>query len=115
MTSKCPTCGQALPMTANGDGAALLTLLREGVPHREVYRGTNGRWYMTHGGGEWSAAAVQALVRSGYISPRYSNLPDEVFHVGKTIDVEATLSERKKYSRGKDAPHRLHWRRTHCQ
>ena len=74
----------------------LLKLLTNGQPHREVYRGDRTqRWFVTYGGGEADPEAVFYLVRMGKIHPVYNNT-DDAFHVGPTLDLEKTMSERKR-------------------
>ena len=83
----------------------LLELLTNGHPHRQVYIAANGSgWYVTHQRGAVSTNAVRELIDDGYIQSCYSNCPAESYHVGKTLDVEATIEERKRHRRGKDAP-----------
>ncbi len=81
---------------------ALLALLRDGNPHREVYRARDGGWFVTYGGGEVAADAVQELVRAGLVHSVYSNCPADSYHVGKTLDVERTREARRIH--GKKAP-----------
>ncbi len=75
--------------------AQLLDLLRTGIPHREVYVGRDGCWYVTHGGGPTTAEAVQFLRRQQEIFSVYNTCPEDCFHVGKTIDMTTTLAARK--------------------
>lgn len=82
----------------------LYKLLRDGQPHREVYRGQSGRWFVTYGGGEVACSAVEELVERELIHSVYSNCPRDGYHVGKTLDVGATNEERKKHRRRADAP-----------
>ena len=100
----CPTCGQPIPSRQHLNVDALLDILQNGVPHREVYTAQDGGWYVTYGGGRTTAAAVMALVRSGAIVSVYDNYPGGAYHVGKTLDMTATTEERKKHRRCKDAP-----------
>lgn len=86
------------------EATKLLALLRDGRPHREVYHGRDGGWFVTYGGGEVDADAVRELVAAGLVSSVYSGCPNDSYHIGKTIDVDATTEERKKHRRGKDAP-----------
>lgn len=102
--AKCPTCGQVIAQVPMDETLRLLDLLTLGEPHREVYKGTDGNWYVTYGGGIFSEAAVFKLVRSGKIHSCYSDCPDEAYHVGRTIDVGATKSERRKHKKKRDAP-----------
>ena len=89
----CPACGQ--PMDLAREAGRLLVLLTTGVPHREVYRAADGSgWYVTYGGGRFSWAAVDRLIRDGHIHSRYSDCPEEMYHVGKTLDCSATLEGR---------------------
>lgn len=83
----------------------MLELLRNGQPHREVYRGADGSgWYVTYGGGQFSQQAVESLVAAGLVASVYSDCPSEVYHVGRALDCARTAAERKKHRRGKDAP-----------
>lgn len=101
----CPTCGQMTPKRRKLLGREeIYELLRDGQPHREVYRGQDGGWWVTYGGGKADPHAVAYLVEQKYVASVYSSIPDEVFHIGKTLDCEATMAERKKHRRGKDAP-----------
>lgn len=106
MTDYCTACGQRLPRTWPEEEDRLRALLRGGHPHREVYRAGDGsgRWFVTYGGGEFSEQSVRALVKKGVIQSVYSNCPNDCFHVGRTLDIDRTLAERKKHRRGKDAP-----------
>lgn len=83
------------------NAAALLDLLTNGTPHREVYlAGDRSGWYVTYGGGEVSAEAVAELVRDGKIQSVYADLPDECYHVGKTLDTVRTQAERRIHGKG---------------
>lgn len=86
------------------DAQQLLDLLTHGESHREVYRGRDGGWFVTYGGGQVDAEAVRDLVTRGLIHSVYNNIPDQVYHVGKTLDCTATTAERAKHRRKKDAP-----------
>lgn len=98
----CPTCGQLIKSAS--DAEQLLDLLTRGTPHRGVYRAQNGSgWYVTYGGGQWSEEAVMWLVNSGRIRSVYSNCPNDAYHVGRTLDIERTVAERKKHRHAKDA------------
>lgn len=97
--SLCPACGQVLP--ADNEARRLLHLLK-GEPHRMVYLGSDGGWYVTYGGGPFSGLAVRILVERGEIQSVYNSIPDEAYHVGRTWDCERTLAARKKL--GKAAP-----------
>lgn len=90
----CPTCGQTIkPKDIEAD--ALLDLLTNGVPHREVYMAGDGSgWFVTYGGGRVNSNAVAELVRAEKIHSVYSNCPTGAYHVGKTLDVDATTAER---------------------
>lgn len=101
--SHCPTCGQPTIERAH-DAAWLLDLLTNGRPHRGVYEGRDGGWYVTYGGGAVHPSVVQQLVRAGAIASVYNTCPDQCYHVGRTLDAPRTLSERKRYRRRKDAP-----------
>lgn len=90
---RCPTCGQ--PVETGLDAEQLYNILANGQPHRNVYRAQNGAWYVTHGGGKTTAGAVQWLVDGGRIHSVYNDLPNEVYHVGKTINTAATLAYRE--------------------
>ena len=65
---------------------------------RELYRGQNGRWYLTHGGGPFSENVVEALQKLPGIVPRYKadgRLQYDCFAYGKTIDLDETLRRRR--------------------
>lgn len=96
----CPSCGQVLP--GDNEARRLLHLLTTATPHREVYRGRDGGWYLTYGGGPFSEIAVRLLLERKQIQQVYSSLPDDAFHVGRTWDCERTMAARKKL--GKSAP-----------
>lgn len=94
----CPTCGQMVASPRNADW--LLGVLTNETPHREVYRGQNGGWWLTRGHGEVPAEAVRELVRRGAIVSVYSNCPDDAYHVGRTLDVDRTMEARKRLGKG---------------
>lgn len=76
-----------------------LTLAR---PHREVYIARDLRgWRITHERGQVSTTAIMDLVYARLIRSVYSNCPCYAYHVGQTIDVEATKKVRLK---GNSAP-----------
>lgn len=100
----CQTCGQPITATTR-DAAWLLDLLTNGEPHREVYLGADGSWYVTYGGGgPVEASIIQGLVKQGLISPVYNRLPPQSYHIGRTLHIERTMAERQKHRRSKDAP-----------
>ena len=99
--TQCTKCGQLIPSIR--DAEWLLDILTNGTPHREVYHGRDGGWFVTCGGGEVSTHAVEELVRRGLIASVYNDCPKEAYHVGRTWDVKRTLEARKKL--GKGAPH----------
>jgi hypothetical protein len=101
--SLCPTCGQMLPKQKVLNAEELLNILTIGSPHREVYRGESGEWWVTYGGGQASYEAVSELLQRNLIHSVYSDCPNDAFHIGKTLDVQATIAERKKHRRAKDA------------
>lgn len=103
MTALCPTCGQPIDQSSN-EAQRLLVILSDGR-RRQVYRGRDGSgWYVTCGGGRFSESAVKTLIDAGHIHSCYSDCPNDAYHVGKTLDCKATIEERKKHRRGKDAP-----------
>lgn len=101
MSDRCPTCGH---ITLVSEAEKLLHLLQNGEPHREVYRARDGGWFVSYGGGQVSTAAVDALVSRGLIVSVYNNCPHDAYHVGKTLDVAATVAERRKHKHWRDAP-----------
>lgn len=102
--NRCPTCGGPVkPLRHLVESDELYDLLMNGTPHREVYHGQAGGWWLTYGGGEVSPHAVRDLLGRGIIQSVYSDCPNEAYHVGKTLDIQATLEERKKHRRAKDA------------
>lgn len=85
------------------EASSLLLMLKNTQPHRELYRERNGRrFWLTYGGGPFSDRTVMELVDAGEIVPVYSTCPTEAFHVGLTIDINATIEARKKF--GQNAP-----------
>lgn len=87
----CPNCGQ--PMLGNQIDR-LRDLLRSGQRHRHVYMAQSGGWYVNHGGGPVPFEAVQALLQQGEIARVYDDCA-EAYHIGKTINMAATLEYRK--------------------
>lgn len=83
----------------------LFEILKTEPPHREVYVAgdRSGRWFITYGGGEVSYRTVKELVDGGHIRSVYNNCPDDSYHIGRTLDVQRTVEERKRHRRGKDA------------
>jgi hypothetical protein len=77
------------------DADALLAVLKTCLPHREVYRAQNGEWFVTYGGNQTTYDAVKQLLERGEIASVYSNCPDQAYHVGRTIDMGATMIARK--------------------
>jgi hypothetical protein len=78
------------------DAKAVLDLLRHGEPHRELYRGQDGGWYITYSGGKVPDAMAREIIESGEVKSVYSNAPRDAYHVGKTLDVRATERVRKE-------------------
>lgn len=98
--TRCTKCGQLI--ASAHDAEWLLDILTHGTPHRTVYHGRDGGWFVSYGGGEVSRTIVQNLVAQGLIASCYSDCPKEAYHVGRTWDVQRTLEARKKL--GKAAP-----------
>ncbi len=73
----------------------ILDLLRQPEPHRHLYRGRDGNWYVSYGGGKVSAEVAQAVIASGEVNSVYSDCPNDSYHVGRTLDVVATTAIRK--------------------
>jgi hypothetical protein len=92
-----PMWNVALKLTP--DARKLFEVLRNGRPHREVYHGRDGGWFVTYGGGAVSASAVRELVTAGLVASVYSNCPTDSYHVGRTLDVERTLAARRLWKR----------------
>lgn len=91
----CPTCDQQLPHVMDAD--RLLEVLKTETPHRELYRGRDGGWYITRGGyGRVPPEAVTELLLRKAIVSVYSDCPGDAYHVGRTIDIPATIALRKK-------------------
>lgn len=82
----------------------MLDLLTNGTPHREVYAGRDGGWWVTHGGGEVTSHAVSELVSSGAVVSVYSDCPKDAYHVGRTLDTVRTLAARMNCHRKADSP-----------
>lgn len=91
----CPTCGQQMPQIVDPD--QLCALMH--TESREVYKGRDGLWYLTKGGGPVSDWVVETLQRAGRIRDKYSDIPNECFTTGRTIDMPATLASRKSKRR----------------
>lgn len=74
----CPTCGQ---LTVRDEPSTLRALLERvggtGGELRQVYRGCDGKWYVTYGGGPFSAELVERMRRSGTLVPVYPGTPAE--------------------------------------
>lgn len=96
----CPTCKGSGVTPEIDDAERLYDILKNGVPHRSVYRSERGTWFVTHGGGQFSRGAVDRLVSSGRIQSEYSNCPTDSYHVGRTWDRERTMEARKKFGSG---------------
>ncbi len=95
----CPTCGREFSLDAN----TLWQILLNGIPHRQVYLGSDGNWYVTYLGQSTTHDAVQYLLHQGIIQPCYNDMSG-TYHIGRTIDMKATLELRKQYRRSRDAP-----------
>jgi hypothetical protein len=94
----CPTCGGPLkkPKASPIRDADWLLGVLKGYPHREVYRGHNGGWWLTRGdGAEIDPDAVRELLRRGEIVSVYSDCPNDAYHVGRTLDTKRTIEARK--------------------
>lgn len=76
------------------EASAVLHLLGE-RSGREIYRGQDGNWYLTYGGGQVDPELVRSLVESGRVRRVYVGC-DEGFHLGRTIDLEASVEHRKQ-------------------
>lgn len=97
----CSKCGQLIPN--NRDADWLLDILTNGTPHREVYHGRDGGWFVTYGGGEISFNVVRGLIDRGLIVSVYSDCPLDAYHVGRTMDIQKTMDARKKHGKGAPA------------
>lgn len=97
MTTVCPVCGGPM-LKRLLDASELLAVLQHSEPHREVYRGDRtNRWFVTYGGGETTAEAVQQLVHQGLLRKVYSDCPD-AYHVGRTLDMaRSTFDKRNEH------------------
>lgn len=73
----------------------VLALLKSD-PRRSLYKGQDRRWYITYGGGEVPLEVVRALVATKAVNSVYSDCPDDSFHVGPTLDCEATRTIRQQ-------------------
>lgn len=94
----CTKCGHLISSTRDADW--LLNILTNAEPHREVYHGQRGGWWLTHGYGEVPAESVRELVRRGAIVSVYSNCPDDAYHVGLTLDIDRTMEARNRLGKG---------------
>jgi hypothetical protein len=65
-------------------------------PRRSLYKGQDFRWYITYSGGEVPLEVVQALVATKAVNSVYSDCPNDSFHVGPTLDCEATRAVRQQ-------------------
>lgn len=97
----CKSCGQPLPNKLM-NASELLSILKTGTPHRSVYTGVKGGWFVDYGGGEVDPLAVKQLVDEKKIHPNYSDCPDLMYHIGRTWDVARTMAARRDL--GKAAP-----------
>lgn len=96
--ARCPTCGHEIAELR--DERWLLDILTNGHPHRKLYLGQNGNWYVTYGGvGPVDRGLVRRLVDRGAVQSVYSSIPNQAYHVGKTIDCERTLEARRRHGR----------------
>jgi hypothetical protein len=75
-----PMCGgHTLPRFDRSDPDALRMLLKmpakgsTGPQQRDLYKATDGRWYVTLGGGEWPERTVLALMARGEIRPVFND------------------------------------------
>jgi hypothetical protein len=75
-----PMCGgHTLPRLDRSDPNALRMLLKmpakssTGPQQRDLYKATDGRWYVTLGGGEWPERTVLALMARGEIRPVFND------------------------------------------
>lgn len=93
MGEVCPTCGQPMPRRLLGTDD-ILALLRLDCD-RYLYRSPKGTWHLTSHRGEADRRAVAGLIESGTVRPTYSTATD-CFWLGRTIDIDATLAERKR-------------------
>ena len=96
MAARCSKCGQEIGHLL--DEADLMKILGIGTPHRSVYLGQNGGWFVTYGGGETSHETVMNLVKRGEIRSVYSNC-NGAYHIGRTWDYERTMEARRKYGK----------------
>lgn len=96
MAARCSKCGQKIVCLL--DKIDLMKILEIGAPHREVYRGQNGGWFVSYGGGKTSHETVMNLVSRGEIRRVYSNRND-AYHIGRTWDYERTIAARRKYGK----------------
>jgi hypothetical protein len=84
------------------EASELLHMLTDMKPHREVYWSPKSRiWCLTRG--SWYNVpphAIQELYQLELISPVYSSCPHDSYHIGRTVDCEATIEERKRGGKG---------------
>lgn len=92
MRNICPVCGQQTNEVID-DKEDILKYLRSNR-ERQIYKGRDNHWYLSHGGGEVSTRVLNSLISDGLVRQVYSNTQD-VWHLGKTMDAEATLAFRK--------------------
>ena len=96
MVARCSKCGQEIRRLL--DAADLMKILESGAPHREVYHGRNGGWFVSYGGGETSHEAFMNLVKSRKVRRVYSNC-NSAYHIGRTWDYERTMAARRKHGK----------------
>jgi len=109
----CPLCGQATLGLSNlagtigsqkivADEAELLAILRSTTPRgerRQVYRSRGNTWHCTYTKDVVvDRRLITALVGSGVLHRVYDDTGD-VFWLGPTLDVKATVTERRRTGR----------------
>ena len=85
------------PQPLSAEATRVLQILTNGTPHREVYLAAHSYtdWWITYSGGQAQDAAVRELINAGLIVPIFSS-SGGCYHVGKTLDMEATQAARAK-------------------
>lgn len=67
----CPHCGQTMPEHMDADDLA--RRMRSGL---DCYRGQDGHYYLTRGGGRVPYQAIDDALAHGLIVPKWDDAPD---------------------------------------
>jgi hypothetical protein len=89
--TNCPTCGQPVPAKPLMDAPSLLAAMDGDC---DVYKGRDGNWYVTYGGGQASNQAVHTLRVKGEIEPTYPDCLDCYSLPSRAADVRHKIAAR---------------------